>query len=212
MADAVNGRFPVLRTEDGLHWARIARRLPAALPGEAAFAASGTCVATFGQNRAWIATGGAEHARILRTTDGGDTWEASPRRSCRGRRPRASSRSPSATRTTGSWPAATSSGPTSTPTTSPPRATAAAPGGWRRAPRSSAPGGLTYVPRGNGGSTGGRRHHRPGRRRVVAGSSAEWKRIPGAKDYWAAGLLTVTPGGWWELEGRILKVDLPAVQ
>ena len=40
------------------------------------FAASGTCVATQGGKRAWITTGGAAKARILATTDGGDSWTA----------------------------------------------------------------------------------------------------------------------------------------
>src|SRR5881396_1216782 len=44
MSDAVNGRFPVIRTSDGRRWNNIAERLPAAQDGEAAFAASGTCV------------------------------------------------------------------------------------------------------------------------------------------------------------------------
>ena len=76
MGDSVNGRFPVIRTTDGETWADIGDQLPAALPGEAAFAASGTCVATQGGRRAWIATGAAERARVLTTTDGGETWAA----------------------------------------------------------------------------------------------------------------------------------------
>jgi photosystem II stability/assembly factor-like uncharacterized protein len=76
MSDAVNGLFPVIRTRNGEDWHRIARKLPPAQAGEAAFAASGTCVATQGENRAWIATGAAEKARILATTDGGDTWNS----------------------------------------------------------------------------------------------------------------------------------------
>jgi photosystem II stability/assembly factor-like uncharacterized protein len=76
MSDAVNGLFPVVRTRNGENWNRIARKLPPAQTGEAAFAASGTCVATQGENRAWIATGAAEKARILATSDGGDTWKA----------------------------------------------------------------------------------------------------------------------------------------
>ena len=76
MADAVEGRLPVRRTTNGRLWHDIGDNLPAALPGEFAFAASGTCVATQGQDRAWLATGGAEKARILATTDGGDTWQA----------------------------------------------------------------------------------------------------------------------------------------
>jgi photosystem II stability/assembly factor-like uncharacterized protein len=70
----VNGRFPVLRTRDGRHWEEIADRLPPAQAGEGAFAASGTCVATVGRDHAWIATGGGPQARILATTDGGDSW------------------------------------------------------------------------------------------------------------------------------------------
>ena len=76
MGDAVNGRLPVLESHDGQTWTEIGDRLPPAQPGEAAFAASGTCIATFGARRAWIATGGAEHARVLATTDGGRSWVA----------------------------------------------------------------------------------------------------------------------------------------
>ena len=75
-SDAVDGRFPVRRTRNGETWPLIADRLPEALPGEAAFAASGTCVETRGEDRAWIVTGGAERARVLATFDGGDTWDA----------------------------------------------------------------------------------------------------------------------------------------
>jgi photosystem II stability/assembly factor-like uncharacterized protein len=67
----------VIRTTDGgADWNRIARKLPPAQEGEVAFAASGTCVATHGSDLAWIATGAAEKARILATTDGGDTWSS----------------------------------------------------------------------------------------------------------------------------------------
>src|SRR5437773_7605105 len=76
MSDAVNGRFPVIRTNDSRRWSNIADRLPAAQDGEAAFAASGTCIATQGGDLAWIGTGGAAKARILATVDGGNTWNA----------------------------------------------------------------------------------------------------------------------------------------
>ncbi len=75
-SDSVNGVFPDLRTTDGTHWQDISANMPPALPGEASFAASGTCVATQGRNNAWIATGGATSARILATRDGGNTWNA----------------------------------------------------------------------------------------------------------------------------------------
>jgi photosystem II stability/assembly factor-like uncharacterized protein len=76
MADGVDGRFPVRRTLDGRFWPDIGDNLPEAQAGEAAFASSGTCVATQGDKNAWIATGGAEEARILATTDGGNTWKS----------------------------------------------------------------------------------------------------------------------------------------
>ena len=76
MGDAVSGRFPVIRTTDGEFWEDIGNNLPTAQDGEAAFAASGTCIATQGKRRAWIGTGGAAKARIMATTDGGDSWTA----------------------------------------------------------------------------------------------------------------------------------------
>ena len=80
MADSVNGRFPVIRTLDGETWQDIGNNLPDPLPGgEFAFAASGTCVATVGKRWAWISTGSTTtEARILATTDQGETWNAYP--------------------------------------------------------------------------------------------------------------------------------------
>jgi photosystem II stability/assembly factor-like uncharacterized protein len=75
-SDSVNGVFPDLRTYNGQKWHSISANMPPALPGEASFAASGTCITTEGDNNAWIATGGSTIARILATTDGGDTWNA----------------------------------------------------------------------------------------------------------------------------------------
>jgi photosystem II stability/assembly factor-like uncharacterized protein len=73
MADGVNGRFPVLRTRDGKTWTNIGGNLPAAQAGEGAFAASGTCVATQGEKRAWIVT---TNSRVFATRDGGESWAA----------------------------------------------------------------------------------------------------------------------------------------
>ena len=75
-ADAQDGRFPVIRTKNGKTWEDIGDLLPVAQPGEAGFAASGTCVTTQAGNRAWIGTGGGAQARILSTTDGGNSWSS----------------------------------------------------------------------------------------------------------------------------------------
>jgi photosystem II stability/assembly factor-like uncharacterized protein len=74
--DSVNGKFPDLRTTDGMTWEDISNSLPPALPSEGSFAASGTCVATQGARNAWIATSGGTLARVLLTRDGGETWNA----------------------------------------------------------------------------------------------------------------------------------------
>jgi photosystem II stability/assembly factor-like uncharacterized protein len=75
VSDSVDGRFVIIRTTDGgASWKEIPPdKLPPALAGEGAFAASGTCVITQGRNNVWIATSAA---RVLRSTDGGDTWQA----------------------------------------------------------------------------------------------------------------------------------------
>ena len=75
-SDSVNGVFPDLRTIDGMTWQDISNNMPPALPGEASFASSGTCVTTQGGRNAWIATGGSAIARVLATTDQGNTWNA----------------------------------------------------------------------------------------------------------------------------------------
>jgi photosystem II stability/assembly factor-like uncharacterized protein len=76
MSDPVDGRFYVLTTDDGgSSWTRVPPdRIPPALAGEAAFAASGSCLAIQGGSNAWIATGGGATARVFRTTDRGRTW------------------------------------------------------------------------------------------------------------------------------------------
>ncbi len=78
MVDAVNGRFPIRRTTNGRFWQDIGDNLPAGTDRRSSrFASSGTCVATQGEDRAWMATGGeAPDARILATTDGGNSWKA----------------------------------------------------------------------------------------------------------------------------------------
>ena len=79
MGDPMNGRFLVLKTDDGgTHWTQIAASaIPATLPGEAGFAASGTALVTYGTRDAWFATGGGATARVFRTRDGGNSWTVS---------------------------------------------------------------------------------------------------------------------------------------
>ncbi|HXW06242.1 MAG TPA: hypothetical protein VD833_13475 [Vicinamibacterales bacterium] len=79
-SDSIDGRFLVVRTIDGgRQWLRVpVENLPPALPGEGAFAASGTNVAVHGRDRVWIATGAASLSRVLRSVDRGRTWGVSP--------------------------------------------------------------------------------------------------------------------------------------
>jgi photosystem II stability/assembly factor-like uncharacterized protein len=76
VSDSVDGRFVIIRTEDGGRtWTPVdAAALPPALPGEGAFAASGTSVAVTGRDTAFIGTGAAATARVLRSTDRGRSW------------------------------------------------------------------------------------------------------------------------------------------
>jgi len=78
-SDAVAGRTMVRTTDDGgASWPLVpAASLPMAQKGEGAFAASGTCVVTLEPAHAWIGTGAADTARVLRTTDRGRTWSVS---------------------------------------------------------------------------------------------------------------------------------------
>jgi photosystem II stability/assembly factor-like uncharacterized protein len=73
VSDSVDGRFVILLTGDGgERWSPAPPHgLPAALPGEGAFAASGTNVAVVGPRSAWFATGAG---RVLATRDRGKSW------------------------------------------------------------------------------------------------------------------------------------------
>jgi photosystem II stability/assembly factor-like uncharacterized protein len=76
VGDPVDGRFTVIRTTDGgKRWARIpGASIPEALPGDGAFAASGTCLVVQGSRHAWFGTGGGARARAFRSSDQGLTW------------------------------------------------------------------------------------------------------------------------------------------
>jgi photosystem II stability/assembly factor-like uncharacterized protein len=74
---SMGGRMAVFTTEDGgAHWTR--RQPPPALPGEGAFAASGTCLIARSPAETWFATGGKGAARVFHSTDGGRSWSVAP--------------------------------------------------------------------------------------------------------------------------------------
>jgi photosystem II stability/assembly factor-like uncharacterized protein len=76
VSDPVGGRFLIITTSDGGRtWSEMpSDAMPAALTGEGAFAASGTCIAVQGKRNVWFGTGGPGGARIFRSSDGGRTW------------------------------------------------------------------------------------------------------------------------------------------
>ena len=79
LGDPVDGRFQLIATDDGgANWKALpAKNLPAALPNEGAFAASGNCLVTLGKDDVWFATGGAKVARVFHSSDRGRSWEVS---------------------------------------------------------------------------------------------------------------------------------------
>lgn len=75
MSDPVDGKYLLIETKDGVSWNPIdTSRMPAAKEGEAAFAASGTCLITQGKKNAFLVTGGSD-ARVFRSHDRGQTWQ-----------------------------------------------------------------------------------------------------------------------------------------
>lgn len=79
-SDAVDGELFILKTTNGGEtWNRIPQnQLPPAQPNEGSFAASGTCVTSYGASLAWIGTGNTVQPRVLFTSDGGQTWQTFP--------------------------------------------------------------------------------------------------------------------------------------
>jgi len=79
LGDPMGGRFVILVTRDGGEtWSEApAAARPAAMEGEAAFAASGTSLVFADSRHGWLGTGGSV-ARVFRTTDGGRTWTVAP--------------------------------------------------------------------------------------------------------------------------------------
>lgn len=75
MGDPIDGCLSVIRTFDGgASWKKIGcDKLPAVVAGEAAFAASNSNIAVYG-NHVWIVSGGKK-ARVFHSADKGETWE-----------------------------------------------------------------------------------------------------------------------------------------
>jgi photosystem II stability/assembly factor-like uncharacterized protein len=204
MSDAVNGRFPVIRTNDGTHWADIGDRLPAAQAGEAAFAASGTCVATEGGNRAWIGTGGAAKARILATTNGGNSWKSYDVPIVQG--------TPSSGVVSVDFRDKNhgflGGGEIAAPTVFADNVARSGDGGktWELVTRTPFPGavyGLTYVPGLETAvvATG------PSGAAWSPDEGGEWFTLSGAQNYWAVAFASPSAGWLVGTEGRILKVS-----
>ncbi len=75
MSDPVDNKFVLINTTDGgATWKPMdTKNMPATKDGEAAFAASGTCLITQGKNNAFLVSGGMA-ARVFKSTDRGKTW------------------------------------------------------------------------------------------------------------------------------------------
>jgi photosystem II stability/assembly factor-like uncharacterized protein len=75
MSDPVDGHYVLIRTDDGgTNWKQIvSNQMPAAKDGEAAFAASGTCLYIAPGGAVFLVSGGTD-ARVFRSVDRGNTW------------------------------------------------------------------------------------------------------------------------------------------
>ncbi len=75
LSDPVDGKFLLVSTKDGEHWQELPdQQMPAALPGEGVFAASGTSFTIYDKREIYFGTGGARVARVFRSPDLGRTW------------------------------------------------------------------------------------------------------------------------------------------
>lgn len=75
-SDPLGDRWFSIRTNNaGGKWELIDPfAYPAMQEGEAGFAASGTGIVTYGKGHVWIASGGADIARVFRSLDWGSNW------------------------------------------------------------------------------------------------------------------------------------------
>jgi photosystem II stability/assembly factor-like uncharacterized protein len=75
MSDPVDGHYVLINTTDGETWKPIvSNQLPAAKDGEAAFAASGTCLYINPANGDLFLVSGGTDARVFKSTDRGKSW------------------------------------------------------------------------------------------------------------------------------------------
>ena len=75
MSDPVDGHYLLISTNDGETWSPIAsNQLPAAKDGEAAFAASGTCLYINPRSGHVFLVSGGTDARVFKSSDRGKTW------------------------------------------------------------------------------------------------------------------------------------------
>ena len=74
VGDPIDGKFVILRTQDGETWEQLPTdQMPVALPDEGAFAASGTCLAIYSYQDVYFVTGGPA-ARLFHSSDAGYSW------------------------------------------------------------------------------------------------------------------------------------------
>lgn len=74
VSDPVDGKYLLIKTEDGENWKPLSSdKMPPAKQGEAAFAASGTCLITNGKSDIFLVSGGAD-ARVFRSDNRGLSW------------------------------------------------------------------------------------------------------------------------------------------
>ena len=208
MSDAVDGRFPVIRTDDGASWHDLGDRLPRAQDGEGAFAASGTCTAAHGDRHGWIATGAAARARVLATRDGGDTWTAVETPILQG----SPTSGAASVAFRDSLHGMLGGGDIAAPDVFGDNVAVSEDGGetWRLATRTPFPGavyGLAYVPGGDGRTvlaTG------PAGAAWSGDEGGRWTLLDGVRDCWAVGF--AGPGAGWLVGsgGRIFRVSFRA--
>jgi photosystem II stability/assembly factor-like uncharacterized protein len=75
MSDPVDGHYVLISTIDGETWNPIvSNQMPAAKDGEAAFAASGTCLYINPANGEVFLISGGTDARVFKSTDRGKAW------------------------------------------------------------------------------------------------------------------------------------------